>query len=149
MEYDFEIYRKIKSINPSKLKFLYKTPNNADDYYHLLINILRDEHLESSKYLIEKLEYDKYVEFCDENNDFFLYSKSFFFERNKHDIATNIPHFLYITAKYLLETIEINPDNEIKYDVFGKHYSNKENYSAKEDLEEYITSYENNNQKSK
>ena len=149
MEYDFEIYRKIESINPSKLKFLYKIPNNADDYYHLLINILRSEHLESSIYLIEKLKYNQYKELCNNNNDFFIRSKSFFFERVKYELSSKIPHFLYITAKYLLETIEINPDNEIKYDVFGKHYSNKENYSAKEDLEEYITSYENNNQKSK
>lgn len=150
MEYDFEIYRKIESINPSKLKFLYKMPNNADDYYHLLINILRSEHLESSIYLIEKIEYDKYVKFCNENDDFFLYSKSFFFERNNHDIATNIPHFLYITAKYLLYTIEINPDNEMKYDEFGKSRIGKDdnNYSAKEDLEKYVASYENNNKKS-
>lgn len=148
IEYDFEIYRKIELIDSSKVELLYKNPTNADDYNNLLINILRGEHLKSSKYLIEKLEYDKYVEFCNENNEFFLNSKSFFFERNNHDIATIIPHFLYITAKYLLETIELNPDNELKYDILGKHYSNKDNYSAKEDLEKYVTSYENNNPKS-
>lgn len=149
MEYDSEIYRKIELIDPSKVELLYKKPNNSNDYSSLLKNILRSEHLESSKYLIEKLDYDKYKELCNENNEFFINSKSLFFERNKYDIESRIPHFLYITAKYLLETIEINSDNEMKYDILGKHYSNKENYSAKEDLEEYITSYENNNQKSK
>lgn len=149
IEYDFEMYRKIELIDSSKVELLYKNPTNADDYNNLLINILRGEYLKSSKYLIDKLEYDKYVELCNENNEFFLNSKSFFFERNKYDIESRIPHFLYITAKYLLETIEINPDNEMKYDELGKHYLNKENYSAKEDLEEYVASYENDNPESK
>lgn len=147
LESDYDIQQKIELIDSSVLELLYKKPNSEDNYFNLLNNILRGEHLKSSKYLIEKLEYDKYVELCNENNEFFIRSKSLFFERDKYELSSKIPHFLYITAKYLLETIEINSDNEMKYDILGKHYSNKDNYSAKKDLEEYIVLYESNHPK--
>lgn len=148
---NYHIISKVRLISPSKVHLLYKKPSNADEYYNLLINIFSKKYLESSKYLLEQLDYEKYKELCNENSDFFIDSKLLFFDRKKYFLQSQIPHFLYITAKYLLETIEINPDNEIKYDVFGKSRigNNDNNYSAKRDLEEYIALYESNHPESK
>lgn len=148
LESDYDIQQKIELIDSSLLELSYKKPNSDDNYFNLLNNILRGEHLKSSKHLLEKLDYNKYKALCNDNNEFFIRSKSLFFERDKYELSSKIPHFLYITAKYLLETIKINSDNEMKYDILGKHYSNKDNYSAKRDLEEYIALYESNHPES-
>lgn len=148
---NYHIISKVRLISPSKVHLLYKKPSNADEYYNLLINIYSKKYLESSKYLLEQLDYEKYKELCNENSDFFIDSKLLFFDRKEYFLQSQIPHFLYITARYLLETIEVNPDNEIKYDVFGKSRigKNDKNYSAKRDLEEYIALYESNHPESK
>lgn len=149
IEYDYDIYRKIELIDSSKLELLYKKPNNADDYNNLLIYVTSDDYRNFCKYILEQLNYNKYIEICNENNEFFIRSKSLFFERDKYELSSKIPHFLYITAKYLLYTIEINTDNKMKYDEFGKSRIGKDdnNYSAKRDLEEYIVLYESNHPK--
>lgn len=149
IEYNYDMIEKIEFIDNTKTELLYRKPNNADDYYKLLINILRGEHIESSKYLLEQVDYNKYKELCSANDEFFIHSKSLFFGRNKYDLESIIPHFLYIVAQYLLATIEINPDNKMKYDILGKTYTNNTNYSAKKDLNTYITQYQNNNLKNK
>lgn len=148
IKYNFDMIEKIRLVDNTKTALLYKNPKDLKDYYDCLLYVTSEDYRQSCKYVLEQINFNKYKELCNANNEFFIHSKSLFFERNKYDIESKIPHFLYIVAKYLLETIERNPDNEMKYDEFGKIHigKNDNNYSAKEDLNTYITQYQNNNQ---
>lgn len=148
IEYDDDMVKKIELINSTKTELLYKKPKDIKDYCDCLLYVTSNDKHQLCKYTLEQINYNQYKELCNTNENFYIYSKSLFFERNKYDIVSKIPHFLYIVATYLLETIEINPDNEIKYDAFGKIRigKNDNNYSAKEDLNTYITQYQNDNQ---
>lgn len=148
IKYNFDMIEKIRLVDNTKTALLYKNPKDLKGYYDCLLYVTSEDYRQSCKYVLEQINFNKYKELCNANNEFFIHSKSLFFERNKYDIESKIPHFLYIVAKYLLETIERNPDNEMKYDEFGKIHigKNDNNYSAKEDLNTYITQYQNNNQ---
>ena len=141
IEYDYYMEKKIEFIYSTKTELLYKKPNNTDDYYKLLINILRGEDLESSIYLIEKIDNDKYKTICSENNKFFTKSITLFFGREQYKLEKTIPYFLYMVAQYLLYSIKINPDNEFKDNILCKHNLKKNNYIAKKDIEDYINKY--------
>lgn len=139
---DYDIIDKINYINPDKVKNIYKIPTNSSDYINIFITFIREEETEADKLYLEQIEQNLFYKLCHEDNDFFCHARDLFFERDLYLLQNKIPHFLYIVAQYLLDTIKENPDNEFKYNILGKHHSNKNEYNAKQDIEDYIKEYE-------
>lgn len=143
---DYNIIKKIKIISPNKVKYLYKKSQNTQYYIELFNKFIKYEDSDADKYVLEQLREDEFDKFCNKNNDFFIEVRDLFIEREIYNLEIKIPHFLYITAQYLLKTIDKNPDNEFKYNILGKNILKKEYYNAKKDLNTYITQYRNDNQ---
>lgn len=138
---DYDIIDKINYINPDKVKNIYKIPTNSSDYINIFITFIREEETEADKLYLEQIEQNLFYKLCHEDNDFFCHARNLFFEKDLHKLQSNIPHFLYIVAQYLLNTINENPDNEFKYNTLGKYHSNNNEYNAKQDIEDYIKEY--------
>lgn len=142
MEKDYVITKKIKYINPDKVKKIYKISTNSSDYINIFITFIREEETEADKLYLEQIEQNLFYKLCYEDNDFFCHARDLFFEKDLYQLQSKIPHFLYIVAQYLLNTINENPDNEFKYNILGKNHSKKDEYKAKQDIENYIKEYE-------
>lgn len=142
IQLDDDVVNKIEIINEDKIKFLYKKSNSIEYYIEVINKFIKHEETEADKFVLEQIKLDDLYNYNNENSEFFIEIRDLFFERDLYSLQNNIPHFLYIVAQYLLNTINENPDNEFKYNILGKHHSKNNEYNAKQDIEDYIKEYE-------
>ncbi len=142
---DYDMIQKIKIINPDKVKLLYKIPIDVDEYTKLLFNILHSEDVDISIDLLEQINNEKYIQLCSQDNVFFIHSRNAFIERKKDKLENQIPRFLKVIAEYLMQSINDNKDNELKYNILGANKLNNSNYDIIKDINDYLEYYKNHN----
>ena len=142
MQKDFEMIKKIKSINKDKIKQVFKYPVTTNDYINLLVQISDDDNLAKNS-IIEQLDMDSYIKLYKDNNELFVYARSLFFYRKEYSLEEKIPHFLKIIAEDLKQSINDNPDNKLKYNILGKNNLNNPNYDIIKDINDYLEYYKN------
>lgn len=142
MQKDFEMIKKIKSINKDKIKQIFKYPITTNDYINLLVHISDDDNLAKNS-IIEKLDMGSYINLYKDNNELFIYARSLFFHRKEYSLEDKIPHFLKIVAEDLMQSINDNSDNKLKYNILGKNNLNNPNYDIIKDINDYLEYYKN------
>lgn len=137
-------FNKIKYIDEKKLNKILYTPINLFEYHNLLNNLINDNAIEPSIYIIEHINMELYLQICEEDMDFFITARNLFITRKQDNLFKKIPHFLKIIAEDLMQSINDNPDNKFKYNILGKNNLNNPNYDIIKDINDYLEYYKNN-----
>lgn len=136
-------FNKIKYIDEKKLNKILYTPINLFEYHNLLNNLINDNAIEPSIYIIEHINMELYLQICEEDMDFFITARNLFITRKQDNLFKKIPHFLKIIAEDLMQSINDNPDNKFKYNILGKNNLNNPNYDIIKDINDYLEYYKN------
>lgn len=136
-------FNKIKYIDEKKLNKILSIPINLFEYHNLLNNLINDNAIEPSIYIIEHINMELYLQICEEDMDFFITARNLFITRKQDNLFKKIPHFLKIIAEDLMQSINDNPDNKFKYNILGKNNLNNPNYDIIKDINDYLEYYKN------